>query len=81
MATEVVYSRKIRYSDTDAQAHVFNVNYFVYFDDAITDYMDLAVGSSHKEEGYDIFLAHDRNPLSQQDGHRRALPAFQPSVP
>ena len=58
MATEVVYSRKIRYSDTDAQAHVFNVNYFVYFDDAITDYMDLAVGSSHKEEGYDIFLAH-----------------------
>ncbi len=32
-------------------------------------------------EQHDIFLAHDRNPLSQQDGHRRALPAFQPSVP
>lgn len=58
MSSEVRYVRKVRYSDTDAQAHVFNVNYFVYFDDAITDYMDQAVGTAHKDEGYDIYLAH-----------------------
>lgn len=36
----VRYARKVRYSDTDAQGHVFNANYLVYFDDAITDYFD-----------------------------------------
>lgn len=58
MAKEITYTRKVRYSDTDAQGHVFNVNYFVYFDDAITDYMMEAVGKSHVEDGYEIVLAH-----------------------
>lgn len=58
MPNPVTYTRKVRYSDSDAQGHVFNVNYFTYFDDAITDYMDAAVGASHVEDGYDIFLAH-----------------------
>lgn len=55
---DVTYTRKVRYSDSDAQGHVFNVNYFTYFDDAITDWMDAAVGKSHIEDGYEIFLAH-----------------------
>lgn len=58
MSAGVSYTRKVRYSDSDAQGHVFNVNYFVYFDDAITDWMEAAVGTSHLEDGYDIFLAH-----------------------
>jgi len=53
----VIYERKVRYSDTDAQGHVFNVNYFRYFDDAITDYMDVAMGPG-EPEGYDMLLAH-----------------------
>jgi len=40
MAAPVVYSRRVRFSDIDCQGHVFNANYMVYFDDAITDYMD-----------------------------------------
>lgn len=41
----VVYERKVRFSDSDAQAIVFNGNYLTYFDDAITDYLDaLGVG-------------------------------------
>jgi len=39
----VVYTRKVRFSDADPQGHVFNANYFVYFDDAITDYLE-AIG-------------------------------------
>lgn len=34
------YRRKIRYWDVDSNAHVFNARYFVYFDDALTDYFD-----------------------------------------
>jgi len=52
------YDRKVRYSDTDAQGHVFNVNYFRYFDDAITDYMEAAMGGDHAAAGYEIVLAH-----------------------
>lgn len=36
----VTYTRKVRYSDTDAQAIVFNGNYATYFDDALTDLFD-----------------------------------------
>lgn len=36
----VVYERKVRFSDSDAQGIVFNANYLTYFDDAITDYLD-----------------------------------------
>jgi YbgC/YbaW family acyl-CoA thioester hydrolase len=34
------YRRKVRYWDVDANAHVFNARYFVYFDDAVTDFFD-----------------------------------------
>ena len=37
-----IYSRRVRFSDTDCQGHVFNANYFVYFDDAVTDFLEQA---------------------------------------
>lgn len=43
------YRRKVRYWDVDANAHVFNVRYLVYFDDALTDFFEevgLDFGSS-----------------------------------
>lgn len=36
----VVYTRKVRFSDSDAQGIVFNGNYLTYFDDTITDFFD-----------------------------------------
>lgn len=59
MEHRVVYVRKVRFSDTDTQGHVFNANYFVYFDDAITDYLD-ALGLPYAEmtrRGHDLVLA------------------------
>ncbi len=49
----VVYERKVRFSDSDAQGIVFNANYLGYFDDAITDYLD-AMGV-----GWDGLVARD----------------------
>lgn len=43
MSEPVTYDRKIRFSDSDSQGIVFNVNYLVYWDDAFTDYME-AIG-------------------------------------
>jgi acyl-CoA thioester hydrolase len=40
MTWPITYRRKIRFSDTDAQAIVFNPNYAVYIDDTMTDYFD-----------------------------------------
>ena len=36
------YRRKVRYWDVDSNAHVFNARYFIYFDDAMTDFFDEA---------------------------------------
>jgi acyl-CoA thioester hydrolase len=58
MEHPVIYARKVRFSDTDCQGHVFNANYLVYFDDAITDYMD-AAGLPYAEivrRGHDLVL-------------------------
>lgn len=38
----VIYRRRVRYSDADAQQIVFNANYAVYFDDTLTDFLDAA---------------------------------------
>ena len=35
------YRRKVRYWDVDANAHVFNVRYLVYLDDALTDFFEV----------------------------------------
>ncbi len=53
------YERKIRFSDTDAQAVVFNANYIVYWDDANTDLFE-AIGIPWAEfnaRGADMMLA------------------------
>lgn len=58
MTHPVRYTRKVRFSDTDCQAHVFNATYFVYFDDAITDYLE-ALGIPYAEmtrRGHDLVL-------------------------
>jgi len=34
------YRRKVRYWDVDSNAHVFNARYFIYFDDAMTDFFE-----------------------------------------
>jgi acyl-CoA thioester hydrolase len=54
----VIYERKVRFSDSDAQGIVFNGNYLTYFDDAITDYFD-ALGiawNDFNQRGYDMVL-------------------------
>jgi YbgC/YbaW family acyl-CoA thioester hydrolase len=55
----VLYERKVRFSDTDAQGVVFNGMYATYFDDTITDYFD-AIGVPWSElnaSGHDMVLA------------------------
>ena len=59
MHQPVTYDRKIRFSDSDMQGIVFNANYLVYWDDALTDYMD-AIGlpwAQLVENGDDMVLA------------------------
>lgn len=59
MREPVTYSRTVRFSDTDCQGHVFNANYLVYVDDALTDYLS-AIGFPYAEisrRGYDLVLA------------------------
>ena len=59
MSQPVTYDRKIRFSDTDTQGIVFNANYLVYWDDALTDYME-AIGLPWDElvaNGDDMVLA------------------------
>ncbi len=59
MTYPVVYTRKVRFSDADPQGHVFNANYFVYFDDAVTDYLE-AAGLPYAQitsRGHDLVLA------------------------
>lgn len=34
------YRRKVRYWDVDANGHVFNARYFIYWDDALTDFFE-----------------------------------------
>ena len=54
----VIYRRRVRYSDADAQQIVFNANYAVYLDDCLTDYME-AAGLGIAElppKGYEMVL-------------------------
>jgi acyl-CoA thioester hydrolase len=41
MSDPVTYDRKIRFSDSDMQGVVFNANYLTYWDDTLTDYMEV----------------------------------------
>jgi acyl-CoA thioester hydrolase len=51
------YPIKVRHADTDAQGHVFFGNYFTFFDEAVTGYLE-AIGLPYKtfsELGVDFF--------------------------
>lgn len=55
-----IYRRKIRYSDSDAQAIVFNGNYLAYYDDTLTDVFE-QVGLTEEAmhaAGYDVLTVH-----------------------
>ena len=55
----VLYDRKARWSDCDAQGIVYNPTYLIYWDDAFSDYMD-AIGLPWNEmtaRGDDVVLA------------------------
>jgi YbgC/YbaW family acyl-CoA thioester hydrolase len=56
----VQYRRKVRYSDTDAQGIVFNGNYLRYYDDALTDLVEIAGlgGANLHAMGCDVVTAH-----------------------
>ncbi len=56
----VVYRRKVRYSDSDAQGIVFNANYLAYFDDAIADYFEAVGYPGHQlhATGHEVLVAH-----------------------
>jgi len=56
VANPFTYRRKVRFSDTDCQGVVFNANYLVYFDDALTDFLE-AIGFPCTEiarRGHDV---------------------------
>jgi len=59
MSWLVTYTRKVRYSDTDAQGIVFNGNYATYFDDALTDLFDeLELDqATMQREGFEVVTA------------------------
>lgn len=55
----VLYDRKARWSDCDAQGIVYNPTFLIYWDDAFSDYMD-AIGLPWDEmtaRGDDVVLA------------------------
>lgn len=59
MESKPTYQRKVRFSDSDCQGHVFNANYFVYVDDAVTDHLE-DLGLPYAEivrRGHDMVLA------------------------
>ncbi|WP_025323904.1 acyl-CoA thioesterase [Deferrisoma camini] len=58
MAPPFRHRQKIRFRDTDCQGHVFNANYFAYFDDAVTDFLEVR-GVPYPlvtERGHDMVL-------------------------
>jgi acyl-CoA thioester hydrolase len=54
-----VHRLRVRYNECDAQGHVFNANYFVYFDVALTELWREALGSYEAltAEGLDLLVA------------------------
>lgn len=54
-----VHHLRVRYNECDAQGHVFNANYFVYFDVALTELWREALGSytALTADGLDLVVA------------------------
>jgi acyl-CoA thioester hydrolase len=55
----IVHRLRVRYNECDAQGHVFNANYFVYFDVALTELWREALGSYEAltADGLDLVVA------------------------
>ena len=55
----VVHRLRVRYNECDAQGHVFNANYFVYFDIILTELWRQTLGSyaALTAEGLDLVVA------------------------
>jgi acyl-CoA thioester hydrolase len=54
-----VHRLRVRYNECDAQRHVFNANYFVYFDVILTELWRAALGSYEAltADGLDLVVA------------------------
>ena len=54
-----VHRLRVRYNECDAQGHVFNANYFAYFDIALTELWREALGSYEAltDDGLDLVVA------------------------
>jgi len=70
MPWPVTYTRKIRFSDSDAQEIVFNANYLVYVDDTWTDFFESAglPWADMVSQGYEVVLA--RTEIDYKDAAR-----------
>src|SRR5208282_3628300 len=57
-----VHRLRVRYNECDAQGHVFNANYFVYFDVTLTELWREALGSYDAliADGLDLVVAETR---------------------
>jgi acyl-CoA thioester hydrolase len=66
---QFVHRVRVRYNECDAQGHVFNANYFVYFDVTLTELWREAFGS------YDAFLADGLDLVVAEAGARFRSPA------
>jgi acyl-CoA thioester hydrolase len=57
--TPFVHRLRVRYNECDAQGHVFNANYFVYFDVTLTELWREAFGSYEAltADGLDLVVA------------------------
>jgi acyl-CoA thioester hydrolase len=64
-----VHRLRVRYNECDAQGHVFNANYFVYFDVALTELWRAALGS------YDALTADGLDLVVAEVGARFRAPA------
>ena len=55
----VVHRLRVRYDECDAQGHVFNANYFVYFDIVLTELWRESLGSyaALTADGLDLVVA------------------------
>jgi acyl-CoA thioester hydrolase len=64
-----VHRLRVRYNECDAQGHVFNANYFVYFDIALTELWREALGS------YEALTADGLDLVVVETGARFRAPA------
>jgi acyl-CoA thioester hydrolase len=65
-----VHHLRVRYNECDAQGHVFNANYFVYFDVALGELWREALGS------YEALTADGLDLVVAETGARFRTPAY-----